>query len=265
MTARIARPLAFGAAWSRRLGVFAFVLMATVALAHRYGFVATPDLVVLACVVLGFAAASLGLGLIAYRRYWYFGDRGGGDVLSGFFWTATTLVPFAVVAYWSLAYPALTDISTDLEDPPSMSAAEAERTPDMNPVRAPTPESVIEQAESYPLAAGRRYDLPLDRVYAGTMRLIEAEGWRIQGEPQAGEGTSTATVQALATSPVLSLPADVSIRLTDDGTTTSVDMRSASRYGDRDFGENAARIVRFLAALDAEMAAQLGLPAAADG
>jgi uncharacterized protein (DUF1499 family) len=50
----------------------------------------------------------------------------------------------------------------------------------------------------------------------------------------------------------------VAIRLTDEGETTYVDMRSASRYGRGDFGDNARRIAGFLDALDAEMADQAG-------
>jgi uncharacterized protein (DUF1499 family) len=47
--------------------------------------------------------------------------------------------------------------------------------------------------------------------------------------------------------------------LTDEGTTTYVDMRSASRYGKGDFGDNAARIEAFLNELDTDMAAQVGI------
>ncbi|RVA63046.1 DUF1499 domain-containing protein, partial [Mesorhizobium sp. M7A.F.Ca.CA.001.08.2.1] len=57
---------------------------------------------------------------------------------------------------------------------------------------------------------------------------------------------------------VIGLPADVAIRVTDDGDTVIVDMRPASRYGRYDLGDNAARIVDFLAELDQEVAGQVG-------
>ena len=66
------------------------------------------------------------------------------------------------------------------------------------------------------------------------------------------------TINALARSFILSLPADVAIRVTDDGDAVIVDMRSASRYGRYDLGDNAARIVDFLAELDQEVAGQVG-------
>ncbi|RUW16578.1 DUF1499 domain-containing protein, partial [Mesorhizobium sp. M4B.F.Ca.ET.013.02.1.1] len=62
---------------------------------------------------------------------------------------------------------------------------------------------------------------------------------------------------------VLGLPADVAIRIADDGDTVVVDMRSASRYGRYDLGDNAGRIVDFLGELDQEVAGQVG-PAPAE-
>ncbi|EJF92872.1 hypothetical protein ME9_01487 [Bartonella taylorii 8TBB] len=49
------------------------------------------------------------------------------------------------------------------------------------------------------------------------------------------------------------------IRLTNEGDTTFVDMRSASRYMPRDLGTNAAFIIDFMDVLDTEIAS-LPLP-----
>ena len=49
------------------------------------------------------------------------------------------------------------------------------------------------------------------------------------------------------------------IRITDEGDTCYVDMRSASRYGRHDLGDNAARITGFLTALDAAVAGAAGV------
>jgi len=69
-------------------------------------------------------------------------------------------------------------------------------------------------------------------------------------------------IEALATTTFLAFPVDVSIRITDEGDTTYVDMRSASRYGKHDLGDNAARIAGFLTALDAAVAGAAGAPPA---
>jgi uncharacterized protein (DUF1499 family) len=62
----------------------------------------------------------------------------------------------------------------------------------------------------------------------------------------------------VARSFVVGLPADVAIRVSNDGDTVVVDMRSTSRYGRYDLGDNASRIVGFLAELDQEVAGQVG-------
>ena len=61
-------------------------------------------------------------------------------------------------------------------------------------------------------------------------------------------------IEALAKTAILAFPVDISIRVTDEGETSYVDMRSASRYGRHDLGDNAARIAGFLTALDAAVA-----------
>lgn len=248
-----------GAVWSRRLGMFSFVLLLTVGLAHRYGLVGTLDLPPLfgTCVVLAFGGVTA--GLVAHRRYWFFGDRGGRDVFWGLFWSLTTLLPFLFVGYFYVAYPKLTDISTDLENPPSMTSAERSRSATMNPIVDPTPERVIMQADGYPLIEGRRYELPFDRVLLAVQNEIQRRGWtNIETRDIVGMSLET-DIEALAYSPLLAFPADVAVRLVDEGTSTFVDMRSVSRYGPHDLGDNAARISGFLAELDNAMSAQVGV------
>lgn len=252
----IERPMSPGAVWSRRLGGFSFVLLVAVALGHRYNLVATPDLLPLLSTVLATALAGLIAGLVAHRRYWYFGDRGGPDIFWGLFWSLTTVAPFLVVGWWYVAYPKLTDISTDPENPPALMEAARLRTPDMNATVPPTPESIIQQAEAYPLIKGRRYELPIDRVLAAVNDLIASRGWQVTATRDSVGMVFATTIETLAHSPVWRMPADVAIRLTDEETATFVDMRSASRYGWHDLGDNAARIRNFLTELDALMAAQ---------
>jgi uncharacterized protein (DUF1499 family) len=62
-------------------------------------------------------------------------------------------------------------------------------------------------------------------------------------------------LNAVAYSYLLGFPSDVSVRIEDRGESTYVDMRSASRYGRHDLGENATRIERFMRDLDARMQA----------
>jgi hypothetical protein len=62
--------------------------------------------------------------------------------------------------------------------------------------------------------------------------------------------SETATLQAVAATPLFSFADDVVVRLEETSDGTRVDMRSASRLGAHDLGQNARRIRRFLADLD---------------
>ena len=61
----------------------------------------------------------------------------------------------------------------------------------------------------------------------------------------------TVRIEAVARSLVLRLPEDVTIRVKPLAEGSVVDIRSASRFGSRDYGDNASRIRKFLAELSA--------------
>lgn len=245
------------AGWSRRAGAFSAVLLLTVLAGHGYGFVETPAFLWVLAIVALLAALALLFAGFAFSRLWNFGDRGGRDLTIGTLLALLVLVPYGVVAYRVAIYPPLKDISTDLDDPPVLAAAA--RTRDMNVLAPPTPGERRLQAESYPLVTGRRYDLPFDNVLDAVETVLRRQGWRIASPlPLAGDAQTEVTISAVASSLVLNLPADVAIRVTAEGDSTFVDMRSASRYGRHDLGDNAARIADFLGQLDQEVAGQVG-------
>jgi hypothetical protein len=249
------------AGWSRRTGAFSAVLLATVWIGHHYELVETSVFLWVLGIVALLAALALLFAGFAFSRLWSFGDRGGRDLTVGALMAVLVLVPYGVVAYRVASTPPLRDISTDLEDPPVLGTAAA-RTKDMNALVPPTPGEQRLQAENYPLVTGRSYDLPLDDVVGAVDAVMKRQGWKLVEPLPLGDGQSEVTINAVAKSFVLDLPADVAIRVRDDGDTTLVDMRSASRYGRHDLGDDADRIVAFLAELDQEIAGQEGTAAA---
>lgn len=263
-TARIERTVSPAAIWSRRLAFFSFVLLSTIALAHRLGLVEAPDLLPLLGVVLAVLAVALAGAFNAHRRYWYHADARGLDVFWAFFWCAATAAPLALLGYWYFAYPALTDISTDTDDPPVI--VDVARTQAMNAVSRPSAANLMLQKAAYPLIAGKRYELGFDRVLPAVESLLERRGWPVTGSQDSVGVAVETTIEAEARSALLAMPSDIAIRIADEGTATFVDMRSASRYGARDLGDNAALIASFLADLDAEMTTRSSpiIPRAAD-
>lgn len=252
------RRLSKSAAWSRRLAAFSAMLLLVSAVAHRFGFLQTIHFFPVLAIVAVLAIAALLLAARAFYRLWHYSDIGGRNLAVGAVIALIVLTPFALMLYRGLTHPMLHDVSTDVEDPPALRFAAAMRTPDMNPVGSYTQEERRLQVADYPLVTGRRYDLSIDRVIAAVGKIVEDRGWRIVS-PWSTSPEGDASLEAMVTTPILGFPVDVAIRLTNEGQSTYVDMRSASRYGVHDFGDNAARIKAFLADLDVEISSLAGV------
>jgi hypothetical protein len=166
------------------------------------------------------------------------------------------LTPYGIAAYWAATTPPLRDISTDLDNPPDLDTSD--RTKDMNVLAPPTPGEARLQTDAYPLVTGRSYNLPFETVVDAVETVLDRRDWQLTAPYPVTDGQDEVTISAVARSFVVGLPADVAIRVSNDGDTIVVDMRSASRYGRYDLGDNAGRIVGFLAELDQEVAGQVG-------
>lgn len=109
----------------------------------------------------------------------------------------------------------------------------------------PIPEPRPTTGESRPQAMPGDDEIDLDEAGLG------------EAGPEDGteEGIASAevTIEVRAFSRWLRFPADLVVRLTDEGETTFVDLRSASHFAQHDLGDNADRIRRFLIDLDARM------------
>jgi hypothetical protein len=244
------------AGWSRRTGAFSAVLLLTVVIGHRYDLVETPAFLWVLAIVALLAAFALLFAGFAFSRLWNFGDRGGRDLMVGSLLALLVLAPYGVAVYRVANTPPLRDISTDYLDPPALDTTT--RTKDMNALLPPTPGEQRLQTEAYPLVTGRSYNLPFDTILNAVETVLDRRDWQLAGPYPEAEGQSEVTIDAVARSFVLCLPADVAIRVTNDADAIIVDMRSASRYGRYDLGDNASRIVDFLAELDQEVSGQVG-------
>lgn len=256
--------------WCRSTAAFAAVLAIVVWVGHHFGLVETLGYLWVLGLVALLAALALILATFAFSRIWTYGDSGGRDLVVGVLIALVVLSPYAFIAYLMLIYPPLRVVTTDYETPPALPTATS-RTPDMNELMPQSPGERRLQAQAYPLVTGRRYQLPFDETLAAVNKVLARQGWKVDAPPAAATlGTDAdadaeadeATVGALAASFILELPVDVSVRVAIDGDATLVDMRSASRYGRHDLGDNARRITAFLAELDQQVAGAAGAAAA---
>lgn len=244
------------AGWCRRTATFSAVLFLVAWTGHHFGLLETPGYFWVLAVVALLAALSLLMAALAFSRIWAHGNGGGRDLVIGVPVALVVLAPYGIVASLMLSYPPLRDISTDLDAPPNLPTA-GERTADMNALTPPTPGEQRLQAESYPQITGRRYSAAFDETIAAVEAVLARQGWRVADPPaDSADAADEVTIGAVADPLVLDLPADVSVRIAVDGDTTLVDMRSASRYGRHDLGDNARRITAFLAELDLQIAGE---------
>jgi Protein of unknown function (DUF1499) len=236
------RPVSRAARLSQALGAFALTLFIVAALLHRLRQISTPDFlavvgVVTAAGILGAVSAAAG-----FYDLWKDGAFGGRRSAAGLALALLALTPLGLALYHRTYLPQLADISTDLADPPQFSS------------KAEPGLDAAKQSAAYPAVTGRRYAAPPDRVFSLAERLMAEKGWRVL--PRQGDAPQGAdlVIEAEVTSLALGFTDFVVVRVTDEGATTFVDMRSRSGYGRFDFGSNAARIVDFLQKLD-ELAA----------
>jgi len=248
------RRISHATVWSRRLAVFSFVMLVTAGLGHRFGFIGTADISPVLGTVMLIAGLSLLFALRALFLFYHYGGKGGGSLVFAVLVALLVLTPFGITGYRSVTLPLLNDISTDPDDPPELAIADAQRVAGMNAIEGFTPEKRRMQEASYPAVTGRRYEAPIGQVLEVVIGLLDDRRWTIVSPTEFPADATEMTVEAQAKSPLLGFPADVAIRLIDEDTSTYVDMRSASRYGPHDFGDNAARIEAFLAELDTEVA-----------
>ncbi len=255
MTVVIERRDSAAAQWSGRIVWFALVLLAMAGLSHRYGHLDTVPFFVILGIGGLLAALGLGFACAGLADLWENGDRGGRPDSAAPLVAIVLLVPYGYGAWQVVERPRLVDVATDVADPPQFLSLAVLRPPAANRVTAIDPAQARLIEEAYPRLTGRRYPAAAERVLDAVLALVAERGWTVVARRGVPEQDAEMAVEVRAFSRWLRFPADVALRLTDEGETTFVDMRSASHYARHDLGENARQIEDFLADLDAAVAA----------
>jgi hypothetical protein len=267
-------------------------VLALAALGVRVGIV--PDTAIIPVLIVGFSLSLFAFALAVYALIdiWRSGAEGASSAIAGAVYAAPALVLLAAIAAAAIAYPRLADISTDPADPPGLAGEGREA------LAMADDEGIDLQSRAYPDLVPRFYALPIADVHATARKLIQGRGWTLvhdrpprapfaaapdsmnmeqesgggptaaepfaeaSSTPVAAEAAETGLLQAVARTLVFGFPDDVAIRLRDTPDGTRVDMRSASRTGTHDLGQNARRIQAFFADLDSALQPD---PAEAEG
>ncbi len=145
--------------------------------------------------------------------------------------------------------PAIHDITTDTQNPPIFVDLVEIREKDeaRNPPEYDTTATAA-QLEAYPHLQPAQYVNTYEEVFAVAKSALEEMGLEIVAAVEA-EGR----LEATATTPWWGYKDDVVVRVVQGETSIIVDVRSKSRVGRSDIGENAKRIDAFLAIIDAQL------------
>jgi uncharacterized protein (DUF1499 family) len=113
------------------------------------------------------------------------------------------------------------------------------------------PINIVETGKTpeYPDVVPRQYPAPKDRVFDAALHAVGGmPRWTlVSSRPEQGE------IRVEAKSRLLRFVDDVVVRVTEEGGRTAVNVRSASRVGRGDLGQNARNIRAFFLELDRQL------------
>lgn len=252
MKKRYVRFISRAAVWSPRFGGLAFFILLFSIILQRFSIINITDFIILIGISTCCVVVSLFFALKALYSLWVYGALGGMKALKGIIYSLITGTPLVLFFKLWFAFPALHDISTDTQRPPAF--FRTIRPNDALPLKSVLIEQAALQISQWPEMSGRRYDGSPARIRDSVLNVLATYDWPIIAQREFKGEEHEIYIETIAKTFYLSFISDIVIRLTDEGNTTFVDMRSASRYLPRDLGTNAAFIINFMNALDTEIA-----------
>jgi Protein of unknown function (DUF1499) len=240
-------PVSGLASWSRNLAIFSVVAVLVSVIIVRFGILELKPALATFFGALAFAGLSMLVGLAGAIAIWRDGSRGISRILLAFLINAALLAYPAYLAVQYRRLPPIHDITTDPIDPPRFDALARLRTGDgTNPAVYAGLYSAEQQRIAYPDIETVELELPVQRAYEITLQLVNKRKWLVIDERPPQLPRRIGRIEAVARTPIMGFREDVSIRVTPDREDSRVDIRSASRYFESDFGSNAARVLKLI-------------------
>ncbi len=235
--------LSFFARWTSRTALFSAGILLAGLMAHRIFAMSTPVTLNLIKLSMVGAVLALVLAVIASIRIWIKAGPGVPRIVTA------VLVSLALLG-WPLSQykafttlPEINDITTDWKNPPRFVKLAQLRPAHANQIQYPGEPFAKKQRKAYPDLVGlnvNRSSIEAFEVVADAMRR---RGMTIVNEHvPGGEGNEPGFIEAVDRTMVLGFYDDVVVRVSGDQSRSRVDIRSASRFGDHDLGQNARRV-----------------------
>jgi uncharacterized protein (DUF1499 family) len=170
------------------------------------------------------------------------------------------LLPMLLLA-WPLTYvpaflklPKINDVTTDVAAPPRFVTLAKLRTGEANPAVYPGARFANEQQKAYPDLRTFVVDRGVEEAFELVEEVARKLKWRVAAaEPPVGKSAKGGLLEATDQTMVVGFTDDIIVRVEGNATRSRIDVRSASRYGQADLGQNATRVRRFLAEMQSRV------------
>jgi uncharacterized protein (DUF1499 family) len=252
--------------WSSRIALFAASLMVIDVVLHRLTSFPTPVAINLFAVgVVGMILACC-TALLAFVQIWRRGYKGAGSAAIGFLLPALALIwPVSYLpAYLNL--PPINDVTTDVVQPPNFAELTRQRDEGSNPIAYPGERFASLQQAAYPDLHTYVMERSAEEAFELVEEVVHKLRWRVAAStPPSARPARSGTLEATDQTLLAGFTDDIVIRVDGGAARTRIDMRSASRYGRHDFGQNATRVRRFLTELQARAESTLPVSVARRG
>ena len=140
-------------------------------------------------------------------------------------------------------------MTTDVASPPPFVLL-AKRPEGANSSAYPGPQFSELQTKAYPDLRTLVVELSAEEAFELVEDVVRKLRWRVvAAEPPTGRQAKTGLLEATDQTLLVGFTDDIVVRVEGSANRARVDVRSASRYGRFDFGQNATRVRRFLADL----------------
>lgn len=246
------------ARWATRAALFAFGIIVAAAFMFRLFGLATPVAFNLFLLAMGIAVLSIACAVVAAIIIWQTGRPGTARVLFAVCLSVALLCIPILYTMWARDYPPLNDVTTDFNNPPAFTAIAKLRGPGDNRVTYNRRRLAEEQVLAYPDIKPIRIARPVEEAYAlvaDAMKRLKMEIVRDE-TPDAAAGTP-GEIEAVDRTLVMGFYEDLAVRVTGDEDSSRVDIRSASRFGSADMGNNAEGIRELVREIQARVDATI--------
>lgn len=233
-------PMSKLAVWSRRFALFSLVACLLSIIIVRSGMLEiVPSLATFAA-ALALAVLAILLAFAAFVVIWFQGNDGLRYAVAALFISLALLAYPAYLGVKGYQLPPIYDITTDFADPPRFDVIARLRPRGTSDYKG---DAVAEQQRgAYPDIEPLQVTVTAQEAYTAALGVVTKRRWRIVEERSPQAGRREGRIEAVARTPIMGFRDDVVVRVRPLPDGARIDIRSASRYGQHDFGTNASRV-----------------------